>query len=84
VAPQDAATPVQAIGPALERCHLETAALSNSLRRIAALPPVDDDGDLPLGLFLLSDERDAVSVWEIRDAMLHDRLSPEFACVLRE
>jgi hypothetical protein len=58
--------------------------LREQVSRLAALPPVDDDGNLPLGLFLLSDERDVVSLWEIRDGMLHDRLSPEFAWVLCE
>jgi hypothetical protein len=52
--------------------------------REAALPPVDDDGDMPVGLFVISDERAAVSVWEIRDGVIHDRPAPELAWVFRE
>ena len=36
---------------------------------MAALPPADDDGDMPVGLFVISDERAAVSVWEVRDGV---------------
>jgi len=41
--------------------------LRDQVRDLAALPPVDDDGDMPLGLFVVSDERAAVRVWEVRE-----------------
>jgi hypothetical protein len=58
--------------------------LRGLVSQIAALPPVDDDGDMPLGLFLLSDERGTVTTWQIRDGTLHDQPSPEWAWVLRQ
>ena len=57
--------------------------LRSQVSQIAGLP-ADDDGDMPLGLFLVSDERAAVSTWQIRDGALHDQPSPEFAWVLRK
>src|SRR5215469_10554674 len=44
--------------------------LREQVESMAALPPVDDDGDMPVGLFVISDERAAVSVWEVRDGMV--------------
>jgi hypothetical protein len=58
--------------------------LRDQVGQMAALPPADDDGDTPVGLFLLSDERMTAGIWEIRDRTIHDRPSPEFAWVLRE
>jgi hypothetical protein len=49
-----------------------------------ALPPVNDDGDMPVGLFVISDERAAVFGWEVRDGMVRRRTAPELAWVLRE
>jgi hypothetical protein len=57
--------------------------LREQVSGLAALPPVDDDGDMPAGLFVISDERAAVYVWEVRDGMVHERPSPELAWVLR-
>jgi len=51
---------------------------------MAALPPADDDGDMPAGLFVISDERAAVSVWEVRDGMVRDRPAPELTWLFRE
>jgi hypothetical protein len=51
---------------------------------MAALPPVNDDGDMPVRLFVISDERAAVFVWEVRDGMVRDRTAPELAWVFRE
>lgn len=51
---------------------------------MAALPPVDDDGYMPVGLFVISDERAAVHVWEVRDGIVHERRSPELAWVWRQ
>jgi hypothetical protein len=57
--------------------------LREQVSLIAALPPVDEDGDMPVGLFVLTDERSpAVSVWEIRDGRVDDRPAPELACGL--
>jgi hypothetical protein len=58
--------------------------LRGQVESMAALPPVDDDGDMPVGPFVLSDERAAVSVWEARDAMIRDRPAPELGWVFRE
>jgi hypothetical protein len=51
---------------------------------MAALPPGDDDGDMPVGLFVISDERAAVSVWEVRDGTVRDSPAPELSWVFRE
>ena len=58
--------------------------LRGQVENLAALPPVDDDGDMPVGLFVLSDERAAVSVWEVRDGKVRDRPAPELQWVFRE
>jgi hypothetical protein len=39
---------------------------------------------MPVGLFVISDERAAVSVWEIRDGRVVDRPAPELAWVIRK
>lgn len=57
--------------------------LRGQVENMAALPPVDDDGDRPVGLFVISDERAAVSVWEVRDGIVRDRPAPELSWVLR-
>ena len=58
--------------------------LREQVAGIAALPPADDDGDMPVGLFVVSDERATVHVWEVRDGMVHERSSPELAWVVRQ
>ena len=58
--------------------------LREQVESIAALPAVDDDGDMPIGLFVISDERDAVDIWEIRDGTVRDRPAPELAWIIRE
>jgi hypothetical protein len=40
------------------------------------LPPIDDDGDRPTGLFLITDERGNADVWQIRNGFLSDRPAP--------
>jgi len=62
----------------------ELSWLREQVESMAAMPPVDDDGDMPAGLFVISDERAAVHVWEIRDGMLRDRPAPELSWVFRE
>lgn len=57
--------------------------LLEQIQSIAALPPADDDGDMPVGLFAISDERAAVTAWEIRDGRVRDRPAPELPWVLR-
>jgi hypothetical protein len=51
---------------------------------MAALPPADEDGDMPVGLFVISDERPAVSAWEVRDGIVPDRPAPELSWVFRK
>jgi hypothetical protein len=58
--------------------------LREQVKIMAALPPADDDGDMPTGLFVISDERAAVSAWEVRDGMVHDRSAFGLAWVSRE
>ena len=58
--------------------------LRDQVESMAALPPVDDDGDMPVGLFVISDERTAVSVWEVREGRVRDRPAPELSWVFRE
>jgi len=58
--------------------------LREQVESMAALPPADDDGDMPVGLFVISDERAAVSVWEIRDGTVRERPAPELSWVFRE
>jgi hypothetical protein len=58
--------------------------LREQAQGMAALPPADDDAGLPAGLFVISDERAAVSVWEVRDGSVHGRAAPERSWVFRE
>ena len=57
--------------------------LRGQVESMAALPPADDDGDMPVGLFVISDERAAVSVREARDGTVRDRPAPELFWVFR-
>ena len=41
--------------------------LRTQIAEIAALPPVDDDGDRPAGLFVMTDERGESFTWQVRD-----------------
>ena len=58
--------------------------LREQVQSMAALPPADDDGDMPVGLFVITDERATVSVWEVRDGIVRDRPAPELSWVFRE
>ena len=51
--------------------------LREQVAELAALPPVDDDGDRPRGLFLVTDERGTAATWQIRDGALHDQPAPD-------
>jgi hypothetical protein len=53
--------------------------LREQVTQMAALPPIDDDGDRPRGLFLVTDERGNADVWQIRDGSLSDRPAPELS-----
>jgi hypothetical protein len=57
--------------------------LEHQVSQLAALPPVDDDGDMPVGLFVVSDERGAVSVWEVSAGSVSGRPAPELAWIVR-
>ena len=52
--------------------------LRGQLMQIAALDPVDEDGDLPVGLLILTDERGSVTAWEIDAGVLRAR--PALRC----
>jgi hypothetical protein len=58
--------------------------LLKQVESMAALPPVDEDGDMPAGMFAISDERAAVRVWEVRNGVVHGRPAPELSWVCRE
>ena len=58
--------------------------LREQVQAMAALPPADDDGDIPAGLFVISVERAAVSVQEVRDGTVRDQPAPELSWVFRE
>ena len=58
--------------------------LHEQVNSIAVLHPPDEDGDMPVGLFVVSDEGAAVSVWEIRGGLVRDRPAPELGWVFRE
>src|ERR1700753_2433132 len=58
--------------------------LRAQVESIAALPPADDDGDMPAGLFVVSYERPGVTVWEVRDGAVRDRPAPELSWLFRE
>jgi len=50
--------------------------LRDQVSEIARLPPVDDDQDMPVGFFLLSDERQTAVAWTIRDGRLDEAAAP--------
>lgn len=53
--------------------------LREPVKSMAALPAVDDDGDMPAGLFVISGERAAVSAWEVRNGIVRDWAAPELS-----
>ncbi|MCI0687955.1 MAG: hypothetical protein L0Y54_12055 [Sporichthyaceae bacterium] len=57
--------------------------LRDQVGRIAGLPPVDDDNDRPIGLFVLTNEEREVTAWEIRDGEVHDRAAADLAWTSR-
>lgn len=50
--------------------------LREQVAEIARLPPVDDDGDMPVGFFLLGDERQQSFGWFVRDGRLDEGPAP--------
>jgi hypothetical protein len=48
------------------------------LEQLASLTPVDEDNDLPRGVFMLSDERENTEMWLVRDGAVHVQAAPEF------
>jgi hypothetical protein len=46
---------------------------------LAALPPADDDGDRPVGLFVINDERGGAVQWEIRAGRVEEKPAPFLA-----
>src|SRR5215472_7717637 len=59
----------------------EVGWLRDQVREIAALPPADDDGDMPAGLVVLDDEHGNLAAWEIHDGQVHDRPAPELGWI---
>ena len=46
---------------------------------MAALPPIDEDGDRVRGLFLITDERGHAATWQIRDGAVDELPAPSLA-----
>ncbi|WP_030443752.1 hypothetical protein [Actinoplanes subtropicus] len=51
----------------------ELAWLRMQIIELAAMPAIDDDGDRPAGLFLVSDERAWPIMWQVRDGSMEER-----------
>ena len=47
--------------------------LREQINELSAMPPVDDDGDRPTGLFLVTDERSETTTWQVRDGSIDER-----------
>jgi len=58
--------------------------LRAQVESLAAMEAVDNDGDMPVGVFMLIDEIASVAIWEVRDGAVHERIAPEFAWLDRE
>ena len=58
--------------------------LLDQVRRIATMTPVDDDGDMPVGVFILYDERGATTAWHVRGGEVLMCEAPEVAWLIRE
>ena len=50
--------------------------LRGQINELAAMPAVDEDGDRPAGLFLVTDERGNADIWQIRNGTLQERPAP--------
>lgn len=46
---------------------------------LAALPPVDEDGDRARGFFLVTDERGNAVMWQIRDGAVEELPAPHLS-----
>jgi hypothetical protein len=58
--------------------------LHAQVSRMATLSPVDEDGDMPVGLFVVTDEQaTTVTTWEVRGGAVHERSTPELAWTIR-
>jgi hypothetical protein len=55
----------------------------SQVERLAALPPVDEDGDRPRGVFVITDERGQARSWHVRDGVVLDVPAPEFGWLAR-
>jgi len=53
--------------------------LREQITELAAMPPVDDDGDRPAGLFLITDERGGSATWQIRHGLMEERPAPSLS-----
>jgi hypothetical protein len=48
------------------------------IERLAFLPPADEDGDRPRGLFVVTDERGNAERWEIQEGSVFTHAAPDF------
>src|SRR5262249_35033649 len=46
--------------------------LREQIAELAAMPPLDDDGDRPAGLFLITVERGEAVIWQVRDGSIDE------------
>jgi hypothetical protein len=50
--------------------------LREQVTELSAIPPADADGDRPVGLFLITDERGGSTVWQVRDGAVAEQPAP--------
>lgn len=53
--------------------------LREQVTELAAMRPVDDDGDRPAGLFLITDERGGAFLWRVCGGSVHERPATSLA-----
>ncbi len=46
--------------------------LRTQITELAAMPPIDEDGDRPAGLFLITDERGKAVMWQVRNGSVEE------------
>ena len=58
--------------------------LLDQVRQIATMTPANEDGDMPVGMFVLYDERGATTSWHVYDGQVLIHEAPELAWLIRE
>jgi hypothetical protein len=50
--------------------------LRTQVAEIAGLPPIDDDGDRPRGMFVITDERGKTAMWQVQNGTIDELAEP--------